>query len=129
MKVYELLGTPLSLHRPRFSKGNVYDDQKSLKLYHMVLIKSQHGRLPLFDKPTHIDITFTFPVPASYSLKRKNALSGTCYPGRPDLDNLIKMVLDVCINACYKDDAIITSITARKVYGPEGKTTFFFSSL
>lgn len=126
---YELLGNPKPLNRPRFFQGRVYDSQKVDKLVNFLEIKRQHGKQPLIDKPVHLQITFIFEVPKSYSKKKREFTLGKPHCFKPDLDNLIKKSLDEMIGACYTDDSIIASISARKIYGIQGKTVFFFDEI
>ena len=47
----------------------------------------------------------------------------------PDLSNCIKFIEDICSGVVYKDDAIIASISSKKLYDNEPRTEFFFTSL
>ena len=71
------------------------------------------------DTPLDIGLWFVLPVPLSWSKKkRQQALAGEILPqGRPDLDNLIKAVLDAMNGVVWEDDSSIVEVTARKVYG------------
>lgn len=126
---YQLLGTPVPLHRPRFAKGRVYNDQKSKMLIDYMSIKNQHGKRSMFFDPIHLDVTFIFQIPESYSKKKKELLLNKPYDGRCDLDNLLKYLMDVCTRALYNDDKLITSISAEKIYGVDAKTIFSFNRL
>lgn len=133
-RVYTLPGKPEALERPRFVQSrdysiNVYDAQKNSKLCKYLNIKSQHYGLPFIDYPVHMDVVFTFKVPNSYSSHKKRLCLDKPYTSRPDVDNLVKMVLDVCNKVIYNDDAIVTSISAKKVYGHESMTVFTFSRI
>ena len=68
-------------------------------------------------------IYVTFPVPASYSKKRTEAcLSGQeKHTKKPDLDNVVKAVLDGMSDIVFLSDSQITSIHATKVYGEVAK--------
>lgn len=62
---------------------------------------------------------------ASISAKRKNTLYNKPHIFKPDLDNLIKYICDICSNnVIYQDDCIIASITAKKVYSELPRTEF-----
>ncbi len=126
---YQLLGIPTPLHRPRFSKGNVYNDQKAEMLIEYLSIKLQHGKRSLFVDPIHIDITFVFQIPKSSSLKKQESLISKPYVGKCDVDNLIKKLLDSCTGALYTNDNIVTSISAEKIYGLHPKTIFTVTKL
>jgi Holliday junction resolvase RusA-like endonuclease len=47
----------------------------------------------------------------------------------PDIDNLLKKTLDELSKACYNDDAIVASVSAKKIYGEVAKTIFFFEDI
>lgn len=57
----------------------------------------------------------------SWSKKKKNEMVGQYKVTKPDIDNLIKTVLDACNGHLWKDDNQITEITSSKRYGIEPK--------
>jgi crossover junction endodeoxyribonuclease RusA len=59
--------------------------------------------------PIGIDITFGLPSP----LDTRHG-----YPKRPDLDKLIRGVLDALTSVCYVDDSQVVTIKASKVWEP-----------
>lgn len=127
-KVYVIPGNPVPLARARLGRANkVYDPQKNQKLMTCISIDSQHNGAELFTGPLHINITFFMPIPKSTSYKQALKLQGTSHQIKPDIDNLIKMVLDVCSNRLlYHDDCIISRITANKIYDITPRTEFTF---
>ena len=77
------------------------------------------GRPPI-DVPVASCIKAIFVVPASWSQKKRAAaLAGELRPGKkPDLDNIIKAVVDACNGVVFRDDALIVDSRSTKVYGP-----------
>ena len=71
------------------------------------------------DTPLNIVLQFVLPVPSSWSKKKQaKALAGEIVPqGKPDLDNLIKAVLDAMNDIVWEDDSAIVEVAANKVYG------------
>jgi Holliday junction resolvase RusA-like endonuclease len=61
------------------------------------------------------------PVPASWSrTKRAAALSGALMPtGRPDLDNVSKLVMDSFNELVWRDDTQVVNFSAWKRYATE----------
>jgi crossover junction endodeoxyribonuclease RusA len=59
-----------------------------------------------------IDVVFSLPRPKSVSIK-KRPLPTT----KPDLDKLVRAVLDALIGIAYVDDAQVAQVAASKVYG------------
>lgn len=74
------------------------------------------------DKPEEgalqVRIHFGMPIPmsATKANKKKMLLKQEFPKKRPDLDNLIKAVLDGLNGVAYKDDCQIVTILARKFY-------------
>jgi len=127
--VYVLEGSPIPLARMRISKyahlgggRYVYDSQKELKLITSITIKSQHGDRPLYSGPLHMDMNFYFPVKKT----RHDINEGDYHFYKPDLDNLVKMVLDICQFVIFKnDDSRVSEITCKKMYTYEHPRTEF----
>lgn len=115
--------------RPRFSTytKKVYNSQSHLKLTQSIVISSQHTTAAL-EGALHLDITFHMPIKA-LKLESRQKLEGKPHYHRPDLDNLIKWIADLSMGIIYKDDAIIASIDAKKVYSMVPRTEFSFKKL
>ena len=60
-------------------------------------------------------IVFGMPMPKSWSKKKKAEMKGMPHQQKPDIDNLLKALLD----AVHKDDAHIYSISVRKVWSSD----------
>jgi Holliday junction resolvase RusA-like endonuclease len=75
------------------------------------------GRPPLAG-PLQVNFVAFLPVPRSWSQKRaRSALAGLVLPTyRPDLDNMIKNVLDGSNGILFADDALITDMVVSKRY-------------
>jgi len=69
--------------------------------------------------PVHVELVFVFPRPkahlgAAHELKPKAPMVKTT---RPDVDKLIRAVLDACTDAgLWPDDALVVSVYAKKLY-------------
>ena len=87
---YTIIGKPIQLQRPRFTRGRVWDSQKDQKRLDWFVIQQQHSDHAEFVGPLHIEMEFIFELPRY--LKRLNAYH---HAVKPDLDNLIKYVCDV----------------------------------
>ena len=81
---------------------------------------------PVLDGPLTVNVEARFPVPASWSRrKRAAALAGEVFPtGRPDMDNVVK-TLDALNWVVWKDDAQIVTMCVSKRYSesPELRIT------
>lgn len=125
-------GSPVPKGRPRFTKtGHTYTDAKTRNAENAIASAWRmvsNGRPP-HDGAIHVRMQCVFPIPASWpKWKRELAASSegrVPYVGRPDIDNLIK-ILDGLNGLAWIDDSQIINITARKDYGPEPVTRIFF---
>lgn len=122
------MGTPVALKRARVGQHKVWDSQKKEKLCCGILLSEQHMGLPLFDGALKFDIQFYFPMPKS-NTKVHDKLRGKSHTYRPDIDNLIKFILDVCNDVLIKDDCCVSSINAIKVYSDNPHTKFTISTI
>ena len=126
---YSLPGNPIPLARPRFGKGRIFDSQKLLKINHGILLKRQHGKKPLLKSPLCLTVTFFLPFPCNSTRAKKDKIKGTYQCRRPDLDNLIKYVLDTSNLVLFSDDQLVCKINAKKIYDSEPRTEFTLTEL
>lgn len=121
---FTIPGAPRGKGRPRatrFGKGiRLYTDAKTASYEGLVALAAEtalSGRAPLTG-PLCVSVLVKLPVPASASKKAREAmLNGTQPPAKkPDLDNIVKAVLDGCNGVAFADDAQICWINAGKIY-------------
>jgi Holliday junction resolvase RusA-like endonuclease len=78
----------------------------------------QELKLEPTTKRCKVHILAQFEIPKSWSKKRRDAaIIGEVFPGRPDIDNIVKAVLDACNGVTFEDDAQVFRIMATKRYG------------
>ena len=103
---------PIACPRPRVTRqGRTYYPMK-----YKEWIKDMRDRLSDMSVPVgalHVDLTFIVKRPKAM---RKGAR--VIHSKRPDLDNMVKAVLDALP---IRDDAVVCSITARKFYAATGE--------
>lgn len=61
-------------------------------------------------------IVFSMPFPASWSEARKKRMLWLPHTSKPDVDNMVKLVLDSMNEIIVKDDGQVWKITATKIY-------------
>ena len=106
-----LLGTPVPKGRPRFGNGRAYTPKRTKDYENALkaLIKEQNVTGP-------IEVTINAIFPRPQRLKPKKYQDGLIlHTKRPDLDNIIKAVLDA-LNKTLQDDAQVCVIHAHKYY-------------
>lgn len=68
-----------------------------------------------------VEIECQFPPPASHSAKRRREMIGKPKLTKPDVDNVLKFILDAGNMILWEDDRQITKVLISKIYGPEPK--------
>jgi Holliday junction resolvase RusA-like endonuclease len=70
--------------------------------------------------PVSLDLWATYKIPKSWKkADREAAMAGLREPGKPDLDNVVKILADSLNRVVYLDDTQITKITAQKLWSTE----------
>jgi len=84
-----------------------------------------------FDVPVRLDLLAELAIPTSWSGRMKaRAICGELKPGtKPDLSNIVKQVEDALKGVVYRDDARITELSARKIYGVQPKLVITISQI
>ena len=113
-------GEPVPKARPRFTmqggKARTYTPTSSAAYETTIGLLAQaamQGREPM-KGALHVQVQAFFPVPASWSKKRKAAASW--HASRPDLDNIVKSALDGLNRVAFADDGQVASVYATKAY-------------
>lgn len=112
-------GEPVAKGRPRFYNGHAITPKKTVN--YETLVKEMwavtHGQQTLTGELC-ASLTAYFAIPNSKSKAMKKRMSmGLVRPTKkPDIDNLIKSVLDSLNGIAYKDDSQIVTVVAEKFY-------------
>lgn len=115
-------GKPQGKQRPRFSRisKTVYTPTKTAK-YEKQIAKAytdSGGKCIPADCYVSVNVSAFFPVPKSYSKKkREDCLERKLRPDKkPDMDNILKVVLDALNEVAYEDDKQVVELIGRKYY-------------
>lgn len=111
--------------RPRFSSrsGTVYTPEKTKSYERQIAeaYEAQHG--PCFEGAVMVVIEAVFPIPKSWPrAKKAEAMAGKLPPGKPDIDNILKVVLDGLNGIAYEDDKQVVLTQCKKVYADTTRT-------
>lgn len=117
-------GLPKGKARPRVTRtGHAYTPAATVAWENSIRLQAIHAMrgIDMPDGNLIVRIAFFFQPPKSYAKKRRELLmnEGRPMPHKPDIDNLVKAVLDACNGIAYKDDAAVVEIDAKKRYGTE----------
>lgn len=109
---FSVHGTPKAQPRPRMTKtGHVYTPDSAKAWKEAVWAKCLAHRKPIITQPVRLTVCFYFPIPASEQ-KREVPYPHT---KKPDIDNLVKAVMDSMTNAgVWMDDTIVYALCAEK---------------
>jgi Holliday junction resolvase RusA-like endonuclease len=134
--VFTIKGKPISDTRPRASRGRIYDprhkEKKRIKKLLKEVVSKTDYEIPVkynsqkdtTNKKIHdvnyleIEIHTYIKYPKKFSkylielAKEKLVRPG----GRPDMDNYIKLYLDVSHGILFEDDSVVVNVIGKKYY-------------
>lgn len=125
-KEYIINMAPIPWRRARLRHKAFFDSQLQEKVVFGLHLNKQHGDEPKFDNAVHVDATFYMPIPRTICKRGKSPWVKTF----PDIDNLQKFILDTFTQCgIWKDDCIVSSLMAKKVYDKEPRTHIIVTEL
>lgn len=117
--------TPIPKGRPRFRRyGGAYTPPKTEEYERQIkkLYLTSPKRVE-FEKnvPLVVNLEFGMPIPKSMSKKKRAAMieGDISHTKKPDVDNLVKAILDGLNKLAWADDSQIVRISAEKKYAKE----------
>ncbi|GEQ04541.1 RusA family crossover junction endodeoxyribonuclease [Staphylococcus gallinarum] len=125
-KIELKVDVPVSSPRPRFRNTGKFV-QTYMPQSYMAHKENLRWQMPMLmiDKPIKLIIEFYFPLLKSWSKKKRVAMIGQYKRTKPDIDNLIKTVLDAANGHLWKDDNQIVEIQSFKKYADEPKIVIY----
>ncbi|OFM14794.1 Holliday junction resolvase [Staphylococcus sp. HMSC059E03] len=122
IKFNETHKAPMASPRPRFANRGKYVQTYMPATYtaHKAFIQKQMPKAML-ENNLIVTIEFLFNPPQSWSNKKRLAMIGQYKRTKPDIDNLIKTVLDAANKHLWKDDNQIVEVRSFKKYADESK--------
>lgn len=114
-------GQPRGKGRPRFTRtGHAYTDQAT-KAYERKVLQAwqEQSGVKMPDVPLEILLTAYFQMPQSWSKKKMLRMLGYPHTSRPDIDNIVKSVVDGISGHAFHDDNQVFRVVAEKRYDVE----------
>lgn len=128
-QVYQgiLQGKPVPMGRPRFTRtGRAYTAKSSREYKNEQIEKLNASKgaawVPL-DGPLRVNVTFVSPRPKRMLLRAGDTPEGRIYKTtKPDIDNLLKMVLDIITQSeIWEDDNRVVCISCEDYYASKSE--------
>ena len=130
---FVVTGKPVGKGRPRAStRGGfvrMYTDAKTLGYEAAIAdeAKLAMGQLEPFDTPVQMQVSCYNQIPKSWPKKMKQeANDDERFPNvKPDLDNVVKAILDALNGVVYRDDAQVINLVATKRYSTDPRVEVY----
>ena len=124
---FEVIGDIKGKARPRvntytckaYTPENTKDYEMLIKQY----FKLKYPRYVPLENRVSVKIVAQFKIPKTATKKYKELImEGKLSPTKkPDIDNIVKIILDALNKMAFKDDNQITKIEVEKIYGNDEK--------
>ena len=126
----EVPGIPVGKGRPRFTRaGRTYTPERTREFENRIAGAFLATDEYAFKAGTELtlDVIAEMPIPKSLPKKTQAFLEGRMHTKRPDLDNIVKAVLDGLNGLAFADDSQVGRMYAFKQYSREPKTVIVLS--
>ena len=107
-------GRPVPKERPRVANGHAYTPRKTKDYEELVALRYKQSGGIRYEGPLQVQLSFRYQSPKSWPKKKREA--NQYRASKPDLDNLIKAVLDGLNGVAWNDDAQVVYLSAWKSY-------------
>ena len=106
--------------KPRMTRSDKWKKRKVvLKYWNFKDHLKAQAQKENFILSSDISIYFEIKTPKSWSKKKTNKMLFQAHQQKPDIDNLVKAVLD----SLADDDSYISALKVHKIWSDEGKIT------
>lgn len=115
-------GKPQGKQRPRHTRrGVTYTPDETRNYEKMVALKYKQAKGELLGGTIKLILEIYYPIPASETKGNKILMASNIKrpDKKPDIDNVIKIIMDGLNGVAYHDDKQIISIVANKYYSNE----------
>ncbi len=122
-------GNPIPYSRPRVTRHGTYNPRYNEKKTITTQLLSH--RFEKLTEPLKATLVFSLPIPKSTSKKNREAmLAHKIVPTKkPDIDNLVKFILDCANGVLFEDDKQIVELVASKRYSDAPSTILHIENI
>jgi len=108
--------TPIAASRPKVTKRGTYYAEPYNTFKQNFALWAKMNYKTILEGALGVNIYFYMPIPKSLSKKKYEEIKGAYHIKRPDVDNLVKAVLDGLNGFAYKDDSQVAQLSVTKRY-------------
>lgn len=112
--IFIVPGPPVPWARARRMGNRYFVDGETERQKNAVSFAAKKAGAVVIEGPVHVTLEFRMPLV-------KGAKGFGAHTKRPDIDNLCKLVLDALNGTAWRDDGVVMSLSASKVYAPDGE--------
>lgn len=129
---FEVFGEVAGKGRPRFTKaGRTYTPKKTLNYEQAIKTAFRRKYSYKSQKSLRIKIIAYFEIAKSHTKKNKNRMISNelqCTK-KPDIDNVVKIVLDALNKVAYQDDAQVVELVTIKRWSQSSKLAVYIEEI
>lgn len=129
---FEVFGEIVSKGRPRFTKtGRTYTPKKTLEYEQAIKMAFRSKYSYQSQKSLRIKIIAYFEIAKSHTKKNKNRMISNelqCTK-KPDIDNVVKIVLDALNKVAYQDDTQVVELATLKRWSQSSKLAVYIEEI
>ncbi len=119
---FTIEGQPQGKGRPRFTKnGHAFTPQATRDYENLIAESFKAAGGELFDGYVTVNISAFYKIPKATTKEKRGMIErGLLKPAvKPDIDNVIKAILDGLNGVAYHDDNQVIRVSAAKFYSTE----------
>jgi Holliday junction resolvase RusA-like endonuclease len=112
----EFMKLPITpMGKPRMTQRDVWK-KRDVVVRYRDFCDELNLRLPRYELPAELTISFGLPMPKSWSAKKRETMRMMPHDGKPDIDNLLKAFMD----AFKTEDKHVYKVIATKYWSESG---------
>ena len=120
--IFKIEGQPQGKGRPRFTKsGHAFTPQATRDYEFLIASEYKEAKGEMFDGNVRVNIKAYYKIPKATTKEKRGLIErGLLKPAvKPDIDNVIKAILDGLNSVAYHDDNQVVYVDGEKFYAEE----------
>ena len=117
--IFKIEGQPQGKGRPRFTKsGHAFTPQATRNYEFLIATEYKEAKGEMFDGYIRVNIKAYYKIPKATTKEKRGLIErGLLKPAvKPDIDNVIKAILDGLNGVAYHDDNQVVYVDGEKFY-------------